>query len=81
MGKAERLEVLERSGVSGWYGTCAERSRGISIVGARALPDSFRGQAADVVRYLLGKDYCIHTGGAIGADLYVLQPALDCGAC
>jgi predicted Rossmann fold nucleotide-binding protein DprA/Smf involved in DNA uptake len=80
MGEAERLEVLERSGVSGWYGTCAERSRGIGIVGARALPESFRGQVADAVRYLLDKGYRIHSGGAIGADLYVLKSVIDCGA-
>jgi predicted Rossmann fold nucleotide-binding protein DprA/Smf involved in DNA uptake len=80
MVEAERLEVLARSGVSSGRGTCAGRSRGIGIVGARALSDSYRAQVTDVVRYLLDKGYHIHTGGAAGADLFVLQSVLDCGA-
>jgi hypothetical protein len=51
--------------------------RGIGIVGARALPDSFRGQVSDIVRYLLERDYHIHTGGALGADMYVLQALIE----
>ncbi|MDR2409345.1 MAG: DNA-processing protein DprA [Bacteroidales bacterium] len=53
---------------------------GVGIVGARILPESFRGQVADVVQYLLDKGYRIHSGGAIGADLFALQSVIDCGA-
>jgi hypothetical protein len=51
--------------------------RGIGIVGARALPDSFREQVHGVVRYLLSRDYHIHTGGALGADLFALQAVIE----
>ena len=54
--------------------------RGIGIVGARALPDSFREQVSSVVRYLLSRDYYIHTGGALGADLFALQAVIEQGA-
>ncbi len=53
------------------------RGRGIGIVGARALPDSFRVRVSDIVRYLLARDYHIHSGGALGADLYVLQALIE----
>jgi len=56
-------------------------SRGIGIVGARALPDSFRGQISEIVRYLLERDYHIHTGGALGADLFSLQAIIEQSAC
>jgi hypothetical protein len=51
--------------------------RGIGIVGARTLPDSFREQVSGVVRYLLSRDYHIHTGGALGADLFALQAVIE----
>jgi predicted Rossmann fold nucleotide-binding protein DprA/Smf involved in DNA uptake len=51
--------------------------RCIGIVGARVLPDSFRGQISDMVRYLLERDYHIHSGGALGADMYVLQALIE----
>jgi len=53
------------------------RRRGIGIVGARALPDSFREQVSDVVSYLLERAYQIHSGGALGADLFCLQALVE----
>jgi predicted Rossmann fold nucleotide-binding protein DprA/Smf involved in DNA uptake len=70
------VKITER-----FLGTCDGQSKGIGVVGARELPDSYRKQVTYIVRYLLDKSYRIHSGGAIGADLYVLQSALDCGAC
>jgi predicted Rossmann fold nucleotide-binding protein DprA/Smf involved in DNA uptake len=58
----------------------SERVRGIGIVGARALPDDFRDQVSGVVRYLLERGYSIHTGGAMGADLFALRAVIDSGA-
>ena len=51
--------------------------RGIGIVGARALPDSFREQVSAVVRYLVERDYQIHTGGAVGADQFALETVIS----
>lgn len=51
--------------------------RGIGIVGARALPDSFREQIAGVIAYLIQYDYHIHSGGALGADLFALQALIQ----
>lgn len=53
------------------------RRRGIGIVGARALPDSFREQVSAVVRYLVERGYHIHSGGALGADLFCLQALVE----
>jgi len=55
--------------------------RGIGIVGARALPDSFREQISAIVRYLVGRGYHIHSGGALGADLFALRAVLEQTAC
>jgi hypothetical protein len=52
-------------------------SRGIGIIGARVLPDIFRDQVSGVVRYLLSRDYHIHSGGALGADLFALQTLVE----
>lgn len=54
--------------------------RGIGIVGARALPDVFSEQVSSVVRYLLKRDYQIHTGGAMGADFFALQAVIAAGS-
>ncbi|MDR2407920.1 MAG: DNA-protecting protein DprA, partial [Bacteroidales bacterium] len=61
-------------------GDISAKDKGIGIVGSRELPESFRGQVADVVRYLLDRGYRIHSGGAIGADLFALQSVIDYGA-
>jgi hypothetical protein len=58
----------------------SEKGRGIGIVGARELPESYREQVYGVARYLLDSGYCIHSGGAVGADLFALQSIIDCGA-
>jgi len=55
-------------------------ARGIGIVGARALPESYRERVSGVARYLLDRGYHIHTGGALGADMYALQSVISCGA-
>ncbi len=54
--------------------------RGVGVVGARALPDSFRAQVAGVVRYLVERGYQIHTGGAVGADQFSLETVISLGA-
>ena len=54
-------------------GTCAERSRGIGIVGARTLPEAFRPQVAAVVQRLIERGYGIYSGGAAGADQFALE--------
>ena len=54
--------------------------RGVGVVGSRVLPDVFREQVSGVVRYLLSRDYSIHTGGALGADLFALQALVEQGA-
>ncbi len=59
----------------------SERGRGIGIIGARALPDSFREQVSAVVRYLVEHGYQIHSGGALGADLFCLQAVIEHSAC
>lgn len=51
--------------------------RGIGIVGARVLPDSFRAQVSAVVRYLVERGYQIHSGGALGADHFCLQSIIE----
>ncbi|MDR2410896.1 MAG: DNA-protecting protein DprA [Bacteroidales bacterium] len=61
-------------------GRISEKGKGIGIVGSRELPESFRGQVLDVVQYLLDRGYCIHSGGAAGADLFALQSIIDRGA-
>ena len=55
----------------------SERGRGIGIVGARALPDSFREQVSVLIRYLVTRGYYIHSGGALGADLFCLQAIIE----
>lgn len=54
--------------------------RGIGIVGARTLPESYREQVSEVVRYLIDRDYLIHTGGAVGADQFALEAVISQGA-
>ena len=58
----------------------AERDRGVGIVGARALPDSYREQIREVVSYLLEHSYLVHTGGAMGADQFALDALIELGA-
>lgn len=55
--------------------------KGIGIVGARALPASFQGQVSGVVSYLVQKGFCIHSGGALGADNFALNAVIAQGAC
>ncbi len=59
-------------------GACPDR--GVGVVGARALPESFRAQVAGVVRYLVERGYQIHTGGAVGADQFSLETVISLGA-
>jgi predicted Rossmann fold nucleotide-binding protein DprA/Smf involved in DNA uptake len=54
--------------------------RGIGIVGSRELPESFRPQVSAVARYLLARGYHLHTGGAVGADLFALQSVISASA-
>jgi predicted Rossmann fold nucleotide-binding protein DprA/Smf involved in DNA uptake len=61
-------------------GKISKRVRGIDIVGARTLPSDFRSQVSAVVQYLLDKGDHIHTGGALGADMYALEAVLAHGA-
>ncbi|MDC0977763.1 DNA-processing protein DprA [bacterium] len=55
--------------------------QGVGIVGARALPSQFSEQVSQVVSYLLQRDYRIHSGGAMGADQFVLESVISLDAC
>lgn len=55
--------------------------RCVGIIGARALPDSFREQVSAVVSYLVERGYQIHSGGALGADLFALRAVIEQSAC
>lgn len=51
----------------------------VGIIGSRALPDNFRFHVREVVSHLLGKGCYINSGGAIGADSYVIAALLRHG--
>ena len=53
---------------------------GIGVVGARELPVDFREKVSGVARYLLDRGYHIHSGGAVGTDMYALQSVISAGA-
>lgn len=48
-------------------------SLGVGVVGARALPQTFRAQVAAVVHCLIERGYAIFSGGALGADQFALD--------
>ena len=51
----------------------AVKNKSVGIVGARALPQEYKNNIQEVVKYLVNKNYVIHSGGALGADLFVLE--------
>jgi hypothetical protein len=53
--------------------------RFVAVVGARALPEAWAPQVAEVVRFLLGRGWGIGSGGARGADEYALRAVLKAG--
>ncbi len=53
----------------------------IGVVGGRSLPPSYATQISDIVEYLLNKGYHIASGGAKGADAYVLSHLVEHDAC
>ncbi|MBN1622489.1 MAG: DNA-processing protein DprA [Endomicrobiales bacterium] len=55
--------------------------RGIGLVGSRALPEYFRAQVSGVVSCLIQRGYSVHSGGALGADSFVLDALLSLDAC
>jgi predicted Rossmann fold nucleotide-binding protein DprA/Smf involved in DNA uptake len=57
-----------------------EVGKKVGIVGARALPEEFKPKINEIVRYLVRKEYQIHTGGALGADLYALEALIALAA-
>jgi len=57
-----------------------EEARKVGIIGARALPEEGKPKVKEIVRYLVQKEYQIHTGGALGADVYALEALIFLGA-
>ncbi|MBI4611394.1 MAG: DNA-processing protein DprA [Candidatus Rokubacteria bacterium] len=53
--------------------------RFVAVVGARALPEAWASQVAEVVRFFLGRGWGIGSGGARGADEYALRAVLAAG--
>lgn len=51
----------------------------IGIVGSRKLPADFRFHVREVVAHLLAKDCYLNSGGAMGADSYVVAAFLRMG--
>jgi len=57
-----------------------EEGKKVGIVGARALPPEYKEKVYSVAKYLLAKEYQIHLGGALGADMYALEALISLGA-
>lgn len=55
--------------------------RGIGIIGSRELPESFREQISSIVQSLVLRGYSIHSGGALGADSFVLDAVIASDSC
>lgn len=55
--------------------------RGIGIIGSRELPESFRTQISDIVQSLVLRGYSIYSGGALGADSFVLEAVIASDSC
>ncbi|MBI5701439.1 DNA-processing protein DprA [Candidatus Saganbacteria bacterium] len=51
----------------------------VGIEGSRSLPDNFRFHVREVVSHLLAKGCYINSGGAMGADSYVIAALLRYG--
>jgi DNA processing protein len=55
-------------------------SRLAGVVGSRSLPASFAPLVSHIVSLLLSRGYGIASGGAVGADSFALESALQHGA-
>jgi hypothetical protein len=53
--------------------------RNIGVIGARSLPFSWAGRVGDVVDDLLGRDFYIASGGALGTDQFCLERVINSG--
>lgn len=53
--------------------------KSVGVIGSRNLPSSWEESVGDVVEDLIGRGYHIASGGAIGADAYVLERLLRLG--
>lgn len=51
----------------------------VAVVGARALPEAWADQVAEVVRFFVGRGWGIGSGGARGADEYARRAVLASG--
>jgi len=51
----------------------------IGIIGSRKLPDNFCSHVGEVISCLLAKGCYVNSGGAIGADSYVISALLRMG--
>ena len=51
----------------------SEHISNIGVVGGRSLPPTYAAQISGILEYLLNKGYHIASGGAKGADAYVLS--------
>lgn len=53
--------------------------RSIGVIGSRRLPMALAEQVGDVVEDLIGRNYHIASGGAVGADQFVIERLLRIG--
>lgn len=51
------------------------------VIGSRQLPTIYKPKIKEAVRQLLDKGYDIASGGAVGADNYVLESLIELDAC
>ena len=72
------MRERRKEGVKTMGGRCLEsvetdQISNIGVVGGRSLPPTYATQISGIVEYLLNKGYNIASGGAKGADAYVLS--------
>ena len=53
----------------------------VGVIGARSLPECYKGKVFEVVEYLVAKGYQINSGGACGADQFALEALVSLEAC
>ena len=56
-----------------------ESVKSVGVIGSRSLPFTVASQVGDIVQDLLGRHYHIATGGAVGADQFVIEKLLRLG--
>ena len=56
-----------------------ESIKSVGVIGSRSIPFTVAPQVGDIVQDLLGRHYHIATGGAVGADQFVIEKLLRLG--